>query len=328
MKLRSRFNKFALAISIIGIMMGLTSIYAAPKQKAVVKIDKTVYGSSSNTRNFYFGTIMQSGKWIFYSNQDIKNVKENGLYRMSIDGKNVMKIQNGTALWLNVVGNYLYYQDYNDIYRVKLDGTGKQLLVKNSGKINSLNVADNYLYFASGSLYKLKIPSKTVVIDGANKKQFIIVNESDGRDIRQIDVHDSWVYFYQVRHASDEKGVYFRVKTNGYGVQKLKLMSGSKSLDGVKLNFNRLNAYFYYDNYIWQMALGDNSKIVCKQLPVKINKLVTFAVKDNDIYCLTSNGVMKVKIGAKNYTKTNVYPIGTYLYDVTKKPLKSIFFQK
>lgn len=62
--------------------------------------------------------------WIYYSNDGDKGA----LYKVKADGTSRIKLNNEASVDIHVIGDYIYYYSGGKTYRMKLDGTGRQLL--------------------------------------------------------------------------------------------------------------------------------------------------------------------------------------------------------
>jgi len=103
-------------------------------------------------------------QWIYYK-------KEGALWKISVDGANKTKILDENTRQCIVLEQWIYYtNDQNKLCRIKIDGTLKQVLV--SEFVNSFNVLDSYIFYQGfGGVYKVSIngEGKEVLAD---KKEY------------------------------------------------------------------------------------------------------------------------------------------------------------
>ena len=157
--------------------------------------DKTkIYEYDGNTYiNFYSINIDED--WVYYAESDYDNVhaiskvslqdgdakelvanlastmvmdgewlyynNEEVIYRMKVNGKNEQSIVEADATYLAVADEWVYYFDYSKmgIYKVKADGTGCQKIC--DGQALALHVFDEWIYYYNtDGLYRVKIDGK------------------------------------------------------------------------------------------------------------------------------------------------------------------------
>lgn len=121
--------------------------------------EKSIYTYNKYGRNSSSGICTSQGEWIYFTDtkSDIVN-SDTSIYKMKNDGSEFIKLCDCSAEEINVVGEYLYYADYNLIYRIKTDGTEKELIYNTESyqeqnhcefvpQIYSMIVSDEYIYF-------------------------------------------------------------------------------------------------------------------------------------------------------------------------------------
>ena len=67
--------------------------------------------------------MVQYEGWIYYSNQE----KGGGIYRQSIDGLRLEKLNDAKSDYINIVGNSIYYRQVREhaVCKMSLDGSNK-----------------------------------------------------------------------------------------------------------------------------------------------------------------------------------------------------------
>ena len=94
----------------------------------VIKTDGSEVLSLDVGEQHYYKNIC--GEWIYYT----KGGPEGGnLYKVRLDGTGRVKLTDDKACWINIVGDWILYEDgYNSrkMYRIKKDGTGRSKLTQ------------------------------------------------------------------------------------------------------------------------------------------------------------------------------------------------------
>ena len=117
------------------------------------------------------------------------------IYKFKTDGSNVTKVSEDSSYKVNVVDNWVYYYDSENLYKVKTDGTNKTLLLHEDFTIEgfySVNTVGNYIYYSvwgvdlgispNFGLYRIKT-------DGTDKTKLSDI------PARFINIVDGYVYF-------------------------------------------------------------------------------------------------------------------------------------
>ncbi len=138
--------------------------------------DDTIYFSNSNDDNALYSMntnleklkklsddkvsyINAAGKYIFYSRRNdqksstgegLLSLSTTGLFRMTNDGKNLYKIYDDPTQVVNLRGNFLYYQHYDQkeglqLYSAKIDGSSDDQLSDES--IAPYSIEDGLIYY-------------------------------------------------------------------------------------------------------------------------------------------------------------------------------------
>jgi len=104
---------------------------------------------------------MKKWNWIYYINY----ANGDKLYRVSLDGKNDMKVNDDKSWHFNVKDDWIYYvntADLDRIYKIRVDGTEKVKL--NDIESTNVNILDDWIYYNAdyksnfgSDLYKMKL---------------------------------------------------------------------------------------------------------------------------------------------------------------------------
>ena len=85
--------------------------------------------------------ICVNGEYIYYLDNSSK------LYRRKTDGTGLeQQIAESISPRYNIDDNWVYYYDSKDVYRIKMDGTGKQLLYTCTASFPDISIAGDYIY--------------------------------------------------------------------------------------------------------------------------------------------------------------------------------------
>lgn len=151
--------KKGILIVIVLLLVTVTVFWITQNSKKydeIIVIKPNTVGN--NTNNISRGlTITIQDDWIYYS-------FEPGLYKAKIDGTKITKLADSDYITsLNVVGEWIYYVEqtdihrhddeydghiyYNNLYKIKINGSSKTLILKNAYKVN---IRNNKLFYITG----------------------------------------------------------------------------------------------------------------------------------------------------------------------------------
>ena len=194
------------------------------------EVDKNV--EDLNEYNSYYITV--DNGWIYYCTNDTR-IDKNGVYKMKTDGTENTLLYEGVVDSIKLDGEWLYIDDYDTHYKMKIDGTGLEQLqigalkydyivsngiffdqngkyedasqVTNPGKglpghTYASLIGDTLYYIQKGAIYKQNS-------DGTNAVKLL-----DGEDYSHIQVVGDWLFF-----MNDETDVWYFCKTDGSGLK-------------------------------------------------------------------------------------------------------------
>lgn len=151
------------------------------------------------------GFVAQQGSWLYYRGV------QGGLWKARTDGTGREKLSDDWALWINVVGDWIYYIEESyysgPICRVRTDGTDRSVL--NPNTCEDLYVAGDWMYYQDQrdwGTYRARL-------DGSG--EMLVSSEN----VSGMNVVDEWVYYYN--DIDDPAGAY-KVRADGAG-QRTKL---------------------------------------------------------------------------------------------------------
>jgi hypothetical protein len=188
-----------------------------------VKTDGTGYTKFTLNNNSIFLTsdyINVIGDWIYtVCAEPVPNTDyyASHLYKIKVDGSQVVKINEDYSYRLNVLGEWIYYQNPNDnynIYKIKIYGTEKTKLTNYT--LNDGNVY-NFIATYQGIFYSVHDSNFTgsdavglykIMSDGSNVKR---LTDSYVRFINSI---NNWIYFEGENNR-------YRMMTDGTNLQEL-----------------------------------------------------------------------------------------------------------
>jgi uncharacterized protein YchJ len=173
--------------------------------------NKTVNGNSTAIGNTggniaNRGGVAQQGDWIYYLND---SDSYNNIYKIRTDGSDRIKLSNDNCRFINVVGDWIYYQYYGDggkLYKIRTDGSDRTIL--NDDDSWYINVVGDWIYYQNcsdgGKLYKIRT-------DGSDRSKL------NNDDSWYINVVDDLIYY---QNCSDDGKIY-KIRTDGSGRSKL-----------------------------------------------------------------------------------------------------------
>lgn len=235
------------------------------------------------------GSVCQRGNTVYY-----QNYEDNFSIYKSVNGKDGVKLNDGTSYFINVVGDYVYYV-YEDsdfhIYRMKTDGSENTELVKQ--KAYYMTVYDDKIYYVN-----------------YDDNQAIYRANADGSDFEKI--VDAQCYYPIIA----EDTLFYVDYSNGGKVTKANLDGTSQEvLDKVNnitaayLNYYEGKLYYAnavtssnsnkvgkgYENYImcFDLTSGTTSTVVeepCADVNVYDGKIYYSSLKDNKVYRCNLDG--------------------------------------
>lgn len=212
------------SISQVTILGGEGAVPYLAVQKTIMD---NIRGTSSG--NIVNGGFAAEGEvWIYFANDSFDKVK--------VDGTERITISQDPSMFINVVGDWIYYfnaADQGKLYKMKTDGTN---VTKLNDDILSIfiNVAGSWVYYHNGadngSIYKIKT-------DGTGRMRLNYDYSTD------INVLGNWIYYSSGMY--DKK--LYKIRTDGTG--KTEVYSSAVEY------INATDSFIYYRDII------DNSKI-------------------------------------------------------------------
>ena len=228
---------------------------------------KKIPSSCCSNRSIIKGKDMvQHEGWIYYSNQE-----KGGIYRQSIDGLRLEKLNDAKSDYINIVGNSIYFRQVREhaVCKMSLDGSNKIILYE--GVISDLMYLEDGLYFIEPTLegsclYRLD----------KEKKKIKIINEN----IENVMVLEDWIYYSVIGERS----------INRFSRKKLKKEVLYHGSDLFTVGINEIYFYEQERNNLCKMNLdGSKISIIKKSTPIRmldvINKSIFYSDGKN-IYCI------------------------------------------
>jgi len=172
-----------------------------------------------------------SGDSIYYINRDFRN--ENlvrGLYSMDIDGNNKKILDRGIVSSAAVMGRWIYYLKDNRLFRIKDDGTGKNLV--SSDHIMDMGIYDGWIYYNTYSLGR-DLSLCKIKPDGSGKTKI-------ASNIGNFNIYGGWIY-YSLTFSNSQSWAFYKMKTDG--------TENTRLVDVAPSNISILDDFiYYYDN--------------------------------------------------------------------------------
>lgn len=187
-------------------------ILFSPGSMGLYKTDKLT-GKTVRISDYNASNINIIGDYFYcrFSKGDLFSKEYKGFYKVKLDGSEVKELSPDDLYCINVVGDWIYYSNYEDKkkpYKMKVDGSYKVKICDEMTQ--SMIVYDGWIYFRDLSkdwnLFKMKT-------DGSKLTQILEPNSLS----MDIVIDGDWIY-YTLDAA--QKGIY-RIKTDGTGREKL-----------------------------------------------------------------------------------------------------------
>ena len=151
------------------------------------------------------GYAAYSDGWIYYIT--MHRAETGGysgmLYKIRNDGSEKTALNVNDAFYINVIGDWIYYMDWQRyaIYKVRTDGS--QNTQVSSHYITGFNVVDDWIYYIdSGRIFKMRT-------DGSEDTKL-----NDAEFCRNINVVGNWIYYISGDGNSNTNYIY-RMRTDG-----------------------------------------------------------------------------------------------------------------
>ncbi|MCX7749884.1 MAG: DUF5050 domain-containing protein [Clostridia bacterium] len=178
--------------------------------KELSAASRDVYGNRPGN-NANISMVAEKGDWIYYSNSS-DGYK---LYKVKTDGTGKVKISDDACGSINVLEDWIYYQNNSEkrIYKIKTDGSSRIKISDDHGMY--LNVVGDWIYYVNFMddqklLYKIKT-------DGTGRTKL-----DDGK-CHNVNVYNGWIYYSKETKKSDGSNLYetYKMKTDGSNKSKL-----------------------------------------------------------------------------------------------------------
>ncbi|MFL0195399.1 cell wall-binding repeat-containing protein [Clostridium sp. WILCCON 0269] len=250
------------------------------------QIDNLMYAEGNTNGNLILGGIAaKQGEWAYYTDGYGR------LFKSKEDGSLVTKLLDSQEYHIdsniNVVGDWVYCNLNNSIYKIKTDGSSKSKVADGS----ILTVKDNTIYFGQKSDKDDLIYLCKANTDGLEKTTLTTLNEKSS-----INIVGDWVYYID---NSDNNEIY-----------KMKLDGSSK----MKVRDEAVTQIIVDKDYIYYSTLSgiyrintDNSDPVCIVNSYDIDgsfniadNWIYYPLKDGGLYKVETDGTSNVKIADAN----------------------------
>ncbi|WP_068747971.1 DUF5050 domain-containing protein [Thermovenabulum gondwanense] len=145
--------------------------------------------STHKTQEDKIWEIVVYGDYIYYK-------KDNGLYKMNLDGSNPVKILDREDIFeiISVEGNKIYFTIWDDLYSINTDGTNFKRLISNA---HNYIVSNGFVYYTDFISFKETIIGKLDLSTGTETilKKFEYTSDIGLSAIDRINVNGEWIYY-------------------------------------------------------------------------------------------------------------------------------------
>ena len=181
--------------------------------------------------------VARDGDWIFYEN----HYDYNKVYRINKDGSGKFKIEDTTMQILKIQNGWIYYNEGSSgLHKIRTDGTNKTKLYKLFGyRPDYIEVIGEWIYYADKTMHKIYKTRE----DGTENRT-LVLNDW----VEDMRIKDGFIYFIGGKDYSgnENRGIY-KVKIDG--TSKIKLEDSSPEKIDV------------YGDWIYYMIYGDFYRI-------------------------------------------------------------------
>lgn len=252
----------------------------------VIFAPKNVNNFSGNLINDGFA--LEVGNKVYYLKQD-------GIYKTNSDGSKKERVFEGTVLYLNSDGKYLYFVEYiygqYDLVKIKNNGKDKHTMIENIDD-KMITVEDNWIYYMQNDVfYKIKT-------NGKDRIKIL------SKDIETYQVDGDDIYF---TYRNNVDCVISKMKINGTDIMELEIDCNSNFyVKGNKLYYIKevYNAEKYeYEYTLCQMKVNGKKKQEIIKLP---NAIKQINMLDDGIYYLTTEDYEKYELYKMDYKGKNI----------------------
>ena len=321
--------KKGILIVIVLLLVTVTVFWITQNSKKydeIIVIKPNTVGN--NTNNISRGlNISIQDDWIYYS-------FEPGLYKAKIDGTQITKLADSDYITsLNVVGEWIYYVEqtdihrhndeydghiyYRNLYKIKINGSSKTLVLKNAYKVN---IRNNKLFYITGHGVMGREPESskeknihalvTSNLDGS-EKEVIVPSGVEGVVMNDDIIYynrDGKLFIHDMKNTTDEflldnistslllynnDAVFFNRKTKSIEIFNLSTRKTGILLDDVEY-CGRLYIYgnklHYTDNRRRLFEYDLNTKIK-RQIKYEGNNVLFY---DDKIYEVFRDNTIKI----------------------------------
>ena len=321
--------KKGILIVIVLLLVTVTVFWITQNSKKydeIIVIKPNTVGN--NTNNISRGlNISIQDDWIYYS-------FEPGLYKAKIDGTKITKLADSDYITsINVVGEWIYYVEqtdihrhndeydghiyYRNLYKIKINGSSKTLILKNAYKVN---IRNNKLFYITGHGVMGREPESskeknihalvTSNLDGS-EKEVIVPSGVEGVVMNDDIIYynrDGKLFIHDMKNTTDEflldnistslllynnDAVFFNRKTKSIEIFNLSTRKTGILLDDVEY-CGRLYIYgnklHYTDNRRRLFEYDLNTKIK-RQIKYEGNNVLFY---DDKIYEVFRDNTIKI----------------------------------
>ncbi|WP_446897204.1 cell wall-binding repeat-containing protein [Clostridium sp. LBM24168] len=275
--------------------------------------------SSDPTQKCYRWLLTVRDGWVYYKDvwgdpKYMQSVgKNNELHRVKTDGTSDTVILSAEVInGGTIIGDWIYYNDLDNFYRIRLDGTDNALVEDNMDASNVVSDG-SHIYYSNGH-YTLNSSSETDTteptkhsiykcnLDGSDKEE-LITDVDRNPIIEGYDVKTNVLYYYyqKVIGSSDE----FLYSMNTDGSNSKLFFNGINDMNGVSVTIGNGYLYIPYSRLIQGGRIfkvkSDGTETVTLNSPVLVLNLAAYG--DWLYYKGGDNGVYKMKTDGTGFSK-------------------------
>jgi len=247
--------------------------------------------------NNFSGNLINNGFALKIGNK-IYYLKQDGIYKTNSDGDKKDRIFEGTTLYLNSDGKYLYFVEHTNgkynLVKMKNNGKNKNIMLEDIDN-KMITVEDKWIYYMQDDVfYKIKT-------NGKDKMKIL------SKDIETYQIDGDDIYF---TYRNNVDCIIAKIKTNGTEIMELENDCNSNFyVKGNKLYYIKevYNSEKYeYEYTLCQMKVNGEKKQEIIKLP---NTIKQINMLDDGIYYLTTEDYTKYELYKMDYKGKNINKI-------------------
>ena len=238
-----------------------------------------IYGNTSGNLTVNGRAVYNNGMILYNNILDISNDESGKLYKLTKSNGELTKLSDDSAYYINVVDDWIYFNnssDNNYLYRIRIDGSQREMLV--SGPVQFLSIVTDQAYFYDYQSCQI------ACIDLAGKNRRVLISDVK---CSHLSVYENKLYYsdnYDDLYSIDvdaksnkkliKKGVSSFALSDGYmyfqmdsdfSLYRYKINENPNKIEDLKCKAEYYNVQdnwvYYYINGLWKTNGSETKKL-------------------------------------------------------------------